>query len=169
MRIAVLFALAAFLALAIQTCLLHWAGVQRLVPDLLLVLAVNLGLKHHGLLATILAFMLGYVTDAFSGARIGLNTLLVTIVYLACYETSRHIWMNNDLVGAIAVFLGVIFKDLATLLLTGTLSSSPSGLSSLLLEVLAQALLTACLTPLVFELLRRGAAVLGLPRANGGE
>jgi rod shape-determining protein MreD len=160
---------AAFVALAIQTSLMHLLGLVTLVPDLMLVLAVNLGLRHHNLVSAILAFALGYATDAFSGSRIGLNTFLVMIVFLLSYETSRHLWVNNDAVGSIAVFLAVVFKDLGTLLLTGAMGDLRSHAARILAQVFAQALLTACLTPVVFTLLRRGGRILGLPAMSQRE
>jgi rod shape-determining protein MreD len=162
-RIAVLFSVAAFAALVVQTSVMHLLGVVTLVPDLLLVLAVNLGLRHHNMVAAILAFALGYATDAFSGTRIGLNSLLVTLVFLLCYETSRHLWVNNDAVGAAAVFLAVVFKDFGTLLLSGAGGDLRLYAGRILAQIFARALLTACLTPIVFALLRRGGRLLGLP------
>ncbi len=169
MRIAVLFSLAAFTALAVQTSVMHLIGVIALVPDLLLVLAVNLGLRHHNLVAAILAFALGYATDAFSGTRIGLNALLVTIVFFVCYETSRHLWVNNDVVGSVAVFLAVVFRDFGTLLLTGAGQDLQVHAGRIFAQIFAQALLTACLTPMVFALLRKGGKLLGLPATSQRE
>jgi rod shape-determining protein MreD len=161
-RVTVLFSLAAFAALAIQTSVMHVIGVVTLVPDLLLILVVNLGLCHHNLVAAILAFALGYATDAFSGSQIGLNTFLLTMVFFVCYEVSRHLWVNNDAVGSVAVFFAVVFKDFGTLLLTGASSDLALNATRILTRVFAQALLTACLTPMMFALLRKGGKFIGL-------
>jgi cell shape-determining protein MreD len=155
-RLIVLFSLAGFVALAIQTSLPRWLPAWLLVPDLVLALAVNLGLKHHGVLAAAVAFALGYAMDAFSGLHIGLNAFVVTLLFLLAYELSQHVVAGGAWVGAALVFAGVVFRALGV-----NLDVVPTRTA--VCQVLLQAVLSAALTPAVFRLLTAGKRILGLP------
>jgi hypothetical protein len=54
-----LFAVLTLIALAIQTTASRWLPLSALVPDLVLVLAVDLGLRHRRALPPIMAFAMG--------------------------------------------------------------------------------------------------------------
>ena len=90
MRLVALFAVLTLIALAIQTTASRWLPLSALVPDLVLVLAVDLGLRHRRALAPIMAFAMGYAMDAFSGSQLGVNTFAVTLTYLVAYEVGVH-------------------------------------------------------------------------------
>ena len=68
MRLIGIFSIAAFLALALQTTVPRLLPIAALFPDLVLILAVDLGLRHYGMVAAVMAFVIGYATDAFSGS-----------------------------------------------------------------------------------------------------
>ncbi len=156
MRLIVLFSLAGFAALAIQTSLPRWLPAWLLVPDLVLALAVNLGLKHHGVLAAAVAFALGYATDAFSGLHIGVNAFVVTLLFLLAYELSQHMVADGAWLGAVLVFAGVILRALGVNL---DVVRTHAAIG----QVLLQAAISAALTPAVFRLLAAGKRLLGLP------
>ena len=65
MRLFGVFAIATLVALALQTTIPRLLPFDILVPDLTLVLAVDLGLRYHGMAAALTAFAIGYATDAF--------------------------------------------------------------------------------------------------------
>src|ERR1700732_535880 len=108
----VLFTLAAMAALAIQPTVSGLLPNSLLMPNLALVLAVNLGLRHHSAAAALTAFAIGYATDAFSGNQLGLNALLFTLIFVLTSWFSRSVFSTGAGVGAIAVFSGAVLCDL---------------------------------------------------------
>jgi rod shape-determining protein MreD len=167
-RLLALFSIAALIALAFQTAILRWLPVGTLIPDLVLILAVDLGLRHHGALAAVMAFAMGYATDAFSGSQLGLNAFMVTLIFFLVYEVSRHLMVTNTAVGAIAVFFAVLLKSFGCY----AISAGFGGLEQMggmVWPVLLQALITALLAPPVFSLLAGGKRLCGLPLRKARE
>ena len=164
MRLAALFILAAVVALSLQSGALQWLPLGPLIPDLVLILVVDLGLKHHGAEAAILAFAMGLGTDALSGSRVGLNAFMATLVFLLCYEFSRHLWVASHSVAAFVVFCAVVIKDLGILAITGSFNELNSSDPAMIRMILMQAGLTALLALLVFPALDSGKQLLRLPR-----
>lgn len=160
-----LFAALTFLALAIQTTAARWLPLSALVPDFVLILAVELGLRHRRLLALLLAFAMGYALDAFSGSRIGVNTFVVTLVFLMAYEVGVHTTAVGAQAGALLAFAAVLIQNLGGFLI-GTQFRAPGELGALLPGALLQASLTAVLTPPVFALVERLKRWLGLSQAR---
>jgi len=162
-RLAALFTLAAILALALQSGGLHWLPLGPLVPDLILILVVDLGLKHHSAGAALLAFAMGLATDSLSGSRVGLNAFMVTLVFLLCYELSRHLWVASYGVASITVFFAVLIKDFGILAVTGSFQGLGSADPDMIRMVLTQAVMTAVAALLVLPLLDSGKRMLRLP------
>jgi rod shape-determining protein MreD len=159
----ILFVAAAVIALALQTGALHWFPLGQLVPDLILILSVNLGIKHHTALAAILAFAMGYATDVFSGSQLGLNAFMITLVFLLSYEASRHLQVTTDLAASVAVFFAVLIKCFGVLSLTGSFGGFFHANGGMMRMAVLQALLTALLAPFVFASLSGGKKLLRLP------
>ena len=160
-----LFALATFVALVLQTTLPRLLPVGILVPNFVVILAVDLALRHPGALAAMMAFAMGYALDAFSGIELGLNALLLTSVFLLAYSLSRVLISSSTAIGVLAVFAGVIFSDLGNYVLSS--GFAPSGsLGGMMPPVLIQAGVTALLTPPVFKTMGWATRVAGL-RARG--
>ncbi|HKV55434.1 MAG TPA: rod shape-determining protein MreD [Candidatus Binataceae bacterium] len=167
MRLLLLFSLASFIALAIQTTLPRLLPLGILVPDLVLILAVDLGLRHHDALAALMAFGMGYAVDSFSGVELGLNALMLTLVFLFAYWLSRSLLSNSTSIGVLAVFLGVILSDIGNYVVSSGFAG-PGRLSAMLPPVLIQAGITALLAPWVFGVMKRGTRMVGLrPHADG--
>jgi rod shape-determining protein MreD len=160
-RLVLLFACATLVALALQTMLPYWLPLGPYVPDLVLILAVDLGMRHHSAIAALMAFVMGYAIDAFSGTQIGLNAFMITLVFLIAYELSSQLLVTNVVVGMLAVFIGVIINDLGSIVVI----SGFSGLTSdpaLTRHLLGQAAVTALLAPPVFAVMARSKKLLGL-------
>ena len=73
----ILFAIATYIALLIQTAAPLWFPFHALIPNLIIILTVDLGLRHHGAIPALLAFAIGYATDAMSGTTLGMNAFLM--------------------------------------------------------------------------------------------
>jgi len=162
LRVAILFGVATLIALTIQTSIPLWFPVRSLVPNLIVVLAVDLGMRNHGAVAVAVAFAMGYATDAVAGVHLGLNALLMTIIYFFGYELSSRLLVTNVFVASILVFAGALFAGLSAVAIDAWANAGDAifaNISSLML----QALISALLAPIVFGMLSRGRRIVGLP------
>ena len=102
---------------------LHWVLALLIVfmgaIVLVLVLAVDLGLRHRRALAPIIAFAMGYAMDAFSGSQLGVNTFAVTLTYLLTYEVGVHFSVGGAEAGAVLVFIISLGYFITPMLLGG--------------------------------------------------
>ena len=162
MRLAILFASATLIALTIQTAMPLWFPFQLILPNLVVILAVDLGLRHHGALPAVIAFAMGYAVDAFSGVRIGLNAFLVTVVFLFSYEVSTRLMVTNALVGALAVFVGAIIVAAGGIAVASK-GNVLAAVGAVMPHVLIQAAISAAVAPMVFALLKMLKLTIGLP------
>jgi rod shape-determining protein MreD len=164
-RLLLLFSLATLVALFLQTCLPRLLPMGILVPDLVLILAVDLGIRYPRILTALMAFAMGYAVDAFSGGEPGLNALLLTMVFIFAYWLSRVLTSTSTLIGVAAVFAGVIFNDIGNYLITSGFASADK-MQALVPAVLIQAAVTALLTPSVFRMTGWATDTVGLrPRS----
>ncbi|MGZ3618987.1 MAG: rod shape-determining protein MreD [Candidatus Binataceae bacterium] len=170
MRLVALFAVLTLVALAIQTTASRWLPLSALVPDLVLVLAVDLGLRHRRALAPIIAFAMGYAMDAFSGSQLGVNTFAVTLTYLVAYEVGVHSSAGGPEAGAVLVFVAVLIQSLGGFLIS-TQFRAGDQLGALVPAALLQATVTAVIAPPIFGLIAGLRRMLGLGqerRTRGG-
>ncbi|HEV3110786.1 MAG TPA: hypothetical protein VGY99_09860 [Candidatus Binataceae bacterium] len=158
-----LFAVATMVALWLQTEVRLWLPAGALFPDLVLILAVDLGLKQHNALSPALAFAMGYATDASSGAHLGLNAFIMTLIFLLSYELSRHVWVTGRIIGPLTVALADLLKTLGVMAITGGIATVSNIKAPALRLIVFQALLTAAVAPLIFALLDAGKRALRLP------
>ena len=162
MRLILLFAAFVVLGLAFESAVPHLVSFRALIPNLIIILAVDLGLRHHGVLPAMLAFTMGYATDALAGSQPGLNAFMMTMVFLVSYGISTQLMVTNAFVGATIVFFGVIATALATVAIANgfdALSDTGSILPGLTLE----AAISAMVAPLVFAMLAASKRLTGLP------
>jgi len=160
-RLLLLFSLAAFVALVLQTTLPRLLPLGILVPDLVLILAVDLGMHRPRALTAMMAFAMGYAVDAFSGVELGLNALLLTMVFMLAYWLSRVLISTSTAIGVLAVFAGVIFSDVGNCLISSGFTPA-DRLHALMPAVLIQAALTALLTPSMFRITAWAGRMVGL-------
>jgi rod shape-determining protein MreD len=156
-----LFSFATFVALVLQTTLPRLLPLGTLVPDLVLILVVDLGMRHPQVLTAVMAFAMGYAVDAFSGVELGLNALLLTMVFLFAYWLSRVLISTSTAIGVMAVFAGVVFSDIGNYLISSAFTPA-DRLHALIPAVLIQAGVTALLTPSIFRITGWAAQTVGL-------
>jgi rod shape-determining protein MreD len=113
MRSTLTIAAAALLAALLQTTVLAAIPGLPVVPDLLLVLAVYLGLHHHGLGGVTGAFLLGYLLDTFSGTVLGLNAFAMTAAYATVHFVARTVWTEGWPSTALVVLVAAGVQQLA--------------------------------------------------------
>ena len=153
---------ASLVAMLLQTTVLWWIPWMPVVPDLILVLVVYLGSRHHSLGGVCGAFLLGYFLDTFSGTLIGMHTFVLTAVYAAVYLVARTVWMERGLpVMAVVVFAAGV-QALAALAV-GTLVAAGAPLWHHVVRYgLLEAGLTALVAPAVFAAVAWEKRLLGL-------
>jgi rod shape-determining protein MreD len=161
LRLILLFAVFAVLGLAIETAVPHLVSFRALVPNLIIILAVDLGLRHHGVLPAIIAFTMGYATDALAGSHPGLNAFMMTMVFLVSYEISTRLMVANAFVGATVVFFGVIATALGTIAIANGFNAL-SDTGPLMPELTLEALISAIIAPIVFAMLATSKRLTGL-------
>jgi rod shape-determining protein MreD len=161
LRLILLFAVFAVLGLAIETAVPHLVSFRALVPNLIIILAVDLGLRHHGVLPAIIAFAMGYATDALAGSHPGLNAFMMTMVFLVSYEISTRLMVANAFVGATVVFFGVIATALGTIAIANGFNAL-SDTGPLMPELTLEALISAIIAPIVFAMLATSKRLTGL-------
>ncbi len=154
MRAAALIGLVAGFGVLLQTTLFHVLPPDlRLSPDVLLVIAVFLGLHRHTVGAVVTSFLLGYVQDAVSGGAVGLNAFGMVVVYALVYLTCRRLWVDNVLSKVVLVFLASWVKAVAVLLVSAAFGAAGGAWAATLGSVLLNAASAAALAPLVFAML----------------
>jgi rod shape-determining protein MreD len=160
-RLAALFAIATLIALALETTIPHWLPIGMLAPNLVLILAVDLGMKHHGALGAMIAFAMGYAIDSFSGTHLGLNAFMLTLIYVIAYGLSRYLISTSTAIGVIIVFLGAILTGLANSVGDTGFAGEP-GAAGLLPRLALQGAISAFFTPWVFSVMGWAAHAIGL-------
>ena len=162
MRSFVAVALAAGVAMLLQTTLLPAVPWLPVMPDLVLALAVYLGIRHHTVGGALGAFLLGYFLDTFAGTLLGLQAFALTAAYLAVFLVARHLWMDRGFPVVAVAFLGASVRQLA-MLGVGALVAAPQPVWHHVVRYgLLEAGAAALVTPVVFACLRRERELLGL-------
>src|SRR2546426_7753979 len=109
MRSAAALVVAAVAAMLLQTTIFPSLPGLPVLPDLILVLAVYLGVAHQTIGGAAGAFLLGYFLDTFSGTLLGQNAFALSAVYLSVRLVARHLWFERGLpVMALAFFGGLV-------------------------------------------------------------
>jgi rod shape-determining protein MreD len=158
----IIFGIATYVALLIQTAVPLWFPFRALVPNLIIILTVDLGLRHHGALPAIIAFAIGYATDSMSGTTLGMNAFLTTGIFLLTYEISSRLLVTNALLGSIAVFFAVVLAGLgAIVILSGR--GAPAVIDIAMPTLALQALISALVAPIVFAMMAGSKRIVGLP------
>ena len=160
MRSFVALAAAAIAAMLCQTTVLPFLPLP-VMPDLLLVLAVYLGVRHPTAGGACGAFFLGYFLDTFSGTVLGLNAFALSTVYVGVHLVARHLWVDRGLPVMAIAFFGGFLRDLAALGLALVAAGTPvwqhgGGYG------LAGALAAAVVAPSVFAAVAWEKRLLGL-------
>lgn len=160
MRDAIAVAIAAALALLLQTAVLPVLLPRLLVPNLVLSLVVWLGLRRRGAAPVAGAFLLGYSLDAFSGTLFGVHALALTLTYGAVHAVAQTVWTEGGLpVAVVALGAGLVYTAIVGAV--GVIAHVEPPLGTLVRSSLAEAALTAVVTPSVFRFVNVERRMLG--------
>jgi rod shape-determining protein MreD len=150
MRTFMVLAVAAVVAMLLQTTVLPSVPGLPVVPDLLLVLAVYLGVRHPGIAGAAGAFVLGYFVDTFSGIVLGLHAFTFTAVYAVSHIVARQLWVEGGASLMTMVFLGTWGARLLGWALANLVAAEPPLWQHVLGYGLLEAVVAALIAPAVF-------------------
>jgi len=145
------------LFLTFQTTLLPFLPIQRIRPDIVLILILFWGLTYPPVQGGILSFILGYLMDLFSGNSFGLYTFSRPLLFYMAQLFKGRLYLEGVLSQFLFVFFFALFEGLLILTLLSALNPIPLGnlYPILFTFYLPQSFLTALITPLVFLLLKK--------------
>jgi rod shape-determining protein MreD len=145
------------LFLTLQTTLLPYLPIQRIRPDMVLILILYWGLSFPPVSGGILSFFLGYLMDLFSGNSFGLYTFSRPLLFYVAQFFKGRIYLEGFLSQFLFVFLFALFEGLLILTLLSALNPvALNNLYPLLFTFYApQSFLTGLIAPLLFFLLKK--------------
>ncbi len=115
------------LFLTLQTTLLPWLPIQRIRPDIVLILVLYWGLTCPPIQGGILSFFLGYLMDLFSGNSLGLYTFSRPLLFYLAALFKGRLYLEGVLLQFLFVFFFALFEGLLILTLLSALNPVPLG------------------------------------------
>lgn len=126
------------------------------IPDLLLIFCVYLAIHHCSVGGAAGAFLLGYSLDSCSGAPMGMNAFVMSLIFAVTTAIARCLWLHNPLSVLFMVLLAVVLKT-GAFLLWGEFGQLTAAVQDVVSElVVREAIAALVLTPLVFSILYHG-------------
>jgi rod shape-determining protein MreD len=151
----------AIVAMVLQTTLFPSLPWLPVAPDLMLVLAVYLGVFHRNVGGALGAFLLGYFLDAFAGTRLGVNALVFTLVFVGVQLVARSIWVQGSLPVMVVVFVAGAVRGLLLLAIL-TLAGGTPLWQHVVWYTVVESLAAALVAPAVFAVVAWEKRALGL-------
>ena len=162
MRSAAALVVAAVAAMLLQTTIFPSLPGLPVVPDLILVLAVYLGVAHQTIGGAAGAFLLGYFLDTFSGTLLGQNAFALSAVYLSVRFVARHLWFERGLPVMALAFFGGLVRGVAVAAAAALAAGPGPNWPHAMRAGLVGAALAALLAPAVFAAVAWEKRQLGL-------
>lgn len=144
--------------LTLQSTLLTSLHIQRIRPDLVLILILYLGLFYSPVSGGILTLFMGFLMDLFSGNSFGLYTLSRPFIFYIAQFFRGRFYLESYRSQFLFVFILGLVEGLLIFFLLSVLNSAPIGhLYPLLFSfLLPQSFLTGLITPILFPLIHKG-------------
>jgi len=154
--------------LTLQATLLTSSPIQRIRPDIVLVLILYMGFSYSPVSGGLLAFFMGYLMDLFSGNGFGLYTFSRPLIFYAAKIFRSWFYLEDFSSQFLFVAVSAIAEGVVIMILLTALNSTPfSNLYPLLVtSLLPQSFTTGLVSPFFFSLFDRGSFLTGM---NGGE
>jgi rod shape-determining protein MreD len=152
----------AILFLTLQATLLMSFPIQRIRPDIVLILTLYLGLSYPPVSGGILAFFIGYLMDLFSGNSFGLYTFSRPFIFYAAQFFRGWFYLKGFSFQFLFVFISCLLEGLLILFLLSSLNlpSLPNFFHSFFTFLLPQSVFTGLIAPLFFFLLDKGSVLI---------
>jgi rod shape-determining protein MreD len=162
MKRAAFFLLMIIVSFTLQTTLLALPPLQRVRPDLLLILTVYFGFSTSMVSGGLLAFFMGYLLDLFSGNVFGLYAFTRSLIFLTARLFKHEFYWEGFSFQLVFVFTAAMLEGLLLLALLAALSPGPlrNLFPAMLTTLVPQSLCTALITLPLFFLLRKGTRFL---------
>ncbi len=144
--------------LTLQTTLFTFLHIQRIRPDLVLILILYLGLSYPPISGGILALFMGFLMDLFSGNGFGLYTLSRLLIFYVAQLFRGRFYLESFSSQFLFASIFCLVEGLFILILIRILNPDPIGhLYPLLFTVLLpQSFFTGLTTPILFFLVPKG-------------
>ena len=154
--------LVGILFLILQTTLLSSFPVQRVRPDLLLVFTLYLAFLFPPVFGGILAFLMGYLMDLFSGNASGFYTFSRPFIFFAAQFFKERFYLEGFSSQFLFAFtFGLLEGVLIFILMNALQSVSLGNLYPMLFTfLLPQSFFTGLITPPLFFLFQKGSSYL---------
>ncbi|MGQ9647792.1 MAG: rod shape-determining protein MreD [Thermodesulfobacteriota bacterium] len=143
--------------LTVQTTLFFHLPVQRIRPDIVLILILHWGFTLPLVSGGIHALLLGYLMDLFSGNSFGLYTFTRPLLFSLAQLFRSRFYIDRFVSQFSFVFAFAVFEGLLIFALLFALNPSPLGnlYPLFITSFLPQSFLTAMITPVLFFLLKK--------------
>ena len=126
------------------------------VPSLVLPMVLYMAVGEFSLARGVsLAFVLGYLTDAFAGGSMGLWTFTLVSAFLLARIAGLKLFLHGMVFQVVLTFLASCFAGLEMAGLLLVFDRRPLAVGAALGHVVTQSLSTAALAPGVFWLIRQ--------------
>ncbi len=153
---------AGILFLVLQTTLLSCAPIQRIRPDLLFIFTLYLAFLFPPIPGGILAFLMGYLMDLYSGNTLGFYTVSRPVVFLAAQFFKERFYLEGFSFQSLFTFVFSLLEGMLIFLLMNAVQSLPlRNLYPLFFRfLLPQSFFTGLAAPLLFFVFQKGSSLL---------
>jgi rod shape-determining protein MreD len=143
--------------LTLQATLLPSLPIQKIRPDIVLILVLYWGLSASLISGGILSFSMGFLMDLFSANSLGLYAFSRTLLFFLAQLFKDRFYLERALSQFLFVFLFALFEGFLILALLSAMNPSPLGnLTSLFFSFFfPQSFLTGLISPPLFLLLNK--------------
>jgi rod shape-determining protein MreD len=151
----------AIVAMVLQTTVFPYIPALPVAPNLMMVLAVYLGVFHRNMGGALGAFLLGYFLDAFSGVRLGINAFAFTLVFASVQLVARSIWVQGSLPVIVVVFVAGCVRGVVMLAILALAGGTPLW-QHVVWYTVVESMAAALTAPAVFAAVHWEKRALGL-------
>jgi rod shape-determining protein MreD len=151
----------AIVAMVLQTTVFPSIPALPVAPNLMMVLAVYLGVFHRNMGGALGAFLLGYFLDSFSGVRLGVNAFAFTLVFAGVQLVARSIWVQGSMPVIVIVFVAGCARGLVMLAIL-TLAGGTPLWQHVVWYTVVESMAAALTAPAVFAAVHWEKRALGL-------
>jgi rod shape-determining protein MreD len=150
------------LFLTVQTTLFASLPIQRVRPDIMLIFTLYLAFSYPPISGGILAFLMGFLMDLFSGSSFGLYTLSRLFLFYVAHLFKERFYMEYFSSQFFFGFIFAVSEGLLILLLLNALNPGPLGhiYPLFFTFLLPQSFFTGLITPILFYLFNKGFSLL---------
>lgn len=154
--------LVGILFLILQTTGLSSFPIHRLRPDILLIFTLYLAFLFPPIFGGILAFLMGYLMDLFSGNAFGFYTFSRPLVFFVAQFFKERFYLEGFSFQFLFAFVfGMLEGALILFLMNALQPVSMGNLYPLLFTfLLPQSFFTGLVTPLFFFIFQKGSSTL---------